>query len=90
LFKFAPDLAIEVLSPSTRASVLEEKLQDYAVAGTSLIWIVDPARRTIMTMASDAPVRWLSEGDTLDGGTVVPGFVCPVAEVFEGIARETR
>jgi Uma2 family endonuclease len=90
LFKFAPDLAIEVLSPSTRASVLEEKLQDYAVAGTSLIWIVDPARRTIMTMASDAPVRWLSEGDTLDGGTVVPGFACPVAEVFEGIARETR
>lgn len=90
LFKFAPDLAIEVLSPSTRASELEEKLHDYTVAGTSLIWIVDPARRTIMTIASDAPVRWLSEGDTLDAGAVIPGFGCPVAEVFEGIARETR
>ena len=90
LFKFAPDLAIEVLSPSTRASELEEKLHDYTVAGTSLIWIVDPARRTIMTIASDAPVRWLSEGDTLDGGTVIPGFACPVADVFEGIARDTR
>ena len=41
-FKFAPDLAIEVLSPSTRASELEEKLHDYTVAGTSLVWIVDP------------------------------------------------
>ena len=90
LFKFAPDLAIEVLSPSTRASELEEKLHDYTVAGTSLIWVVDPARRTIMTIASDAPVRWLSEGDTLDGGAVIPGFACPVAEVFEGIARDTR
>ena len=89
-FKFAPDLAIEVLSPSTRASDLEEKLHDYTVAGTSLVWIVDPIRRTIMTIASDAPVRWLSEGDTLDGGTVIPGFACPVAEVFEGIARGTR
>lgn len=88
LFRFAPDLAIEVLSPSARASELEEKLHDYTVAGTALIWIADPVRRTIMTISADAPVRWLSEGDTLDGGTVVPGFSCPVADVFEGIARD--
>ena len=37
---------------------------------------------------ADEPVRWLSEGDTLDGGRVVPGFACAVAEIFEGIARE--
>ena len=40
-----------------------------------------------MTIPADAPARWLSESDTVDGGTVVPGFSCPVAEVFEGIAR---
>ena len=79
-----------MLSPSTRASELEEKFHDYTVAGTSLMWIVDPARRTIMLIAPDAPVRWLSEGDTLDGGTTIPGFACPVAEVFEDIARDTR
>ena len=87
-FKFPPDLAVEVLSPSERASELEEKLQDYMLAGTSLIWVVDPVRRTIMTISSGAPVRWLSEGETLDGGTVIPGFSCAVADVFEGIARD--
>ena len=45
-------------------------------------------RRTIMTIPADAPVSWLAEGDTLSGGTVIPGFACPVAEVFDGIARD--
>ena len=88
LFKFPPDLAIEVISPSETASSLEEKIRDYATSGTSLIWLVDPMRRTILTIPDDAPVSWLAEGDTLSGGTVVPGFSCPVAGVFEGIARD--
>jgi len=87
LFKFAPDLAIEVLSPSERASEVEEKLRDYISAGTAQVWVADPVRRTIMTVSGDAPVRWLAEGETLDGGTVIPGFACPVTAVFEGIAR---
>jgi hypothetical protein len=40
-----------------------------------------------MTVAAEAPVRWLFEGDVLDGGTVIPGFSCAVDVVFEGIAR---
>lgn len=87
LFEFAPDLAIEVLSPSERASELEEKLHDYTIAGTALIWVADPVRRTMMVVSADAPVRWLSEGDTLEGGTAIPGFSCPLGEVFEGITR---
>lgn len=87
LLKLAPDLAIEVLSPSETASELQEKLDDYRVAGTRLVWVVDPVRRTVMIVASDAPVRWLHESDALDGGDVVPGFSCPVADIFEGIAR---
>jgi len=89
LLKFAPDLAIEVLSPSETASELEEKLDDYLFSGTQLIWVADPIRRTVMIVAADAPVRWLREADTLDGGTVVPGFTCPVSDIFEGIARGT-
>lgn len=87
LLKLAPDLAIEVLSPSESASELEEKLDDYRACGTPLIWVVDPVRRTLMIVASDAPVQWLHEGDVLDGGHVIPGFTCDVSEVFEGIAR---
>jgi Uma2 family endonuclease len=87
LIKFAPDLAIEVLSPSESASALEEKLDDYTTAGTSLMWVVDPARRTVTVIAANAPLRWLREGDVLDGGEVIAGFSCQVSDIFEGIAR---
>lgn len=87
LLRFAPDLAVEVLSPSESASELEEKLADYTTAGTRLIWVVDPARRTVMILDQSRPVRWLQESDVLEGGEVVPGFTCRVAEIFEGIAR---
>jgi Uma2 family endonuclease len=86
--KFAPDLAIEVLSPSERAADIEEKLHDYISAGTSLVWIADPMRRTVMVVPADAPVRWLAEGDALDGGATIAGFSCQVAESFEGVARQ--
>jgi Uma2 family endonuclease len=87
LLKFAPDLAVEVLSPSETASELEEKLDDYLVSGTPLIWVVDPIRRTVMIVSADAPVRWLHEGDMLDAGSVIPGFACAVSDIFDGIAR---
>ena len=87
LLQLAPDLAVEVLSPSESASELEEKLADYTAAGTRLIWVVDPARRTVMIMDRSHPVRWLQEAEKLDGGEVIPGFSCKVSEIFEGIAR---
>ena len=82
----APDLAVEVLSPSETASDLYEKLEDYRAAGAPLVWVVDPAKRRVSVYAADAPVRWLREADTLDGGSVLPGFTCPVAELFDGLA----
>lgn len=90
LLKLAPDLAIEVLSPSETASEIEEKLDDYLVSGTPLIWVVDPVRRTVMIVSSEAPVRWLRAGDALDAAPVVPGFTCPVSEIFDGIAPGTQ
>ena len=87
LMKLAPDLAVEVLSPSESASELEEKLDDYRACGTPLIWVVDPVRRTVMIIATDTPVRWLREGNLLDAGDVIPGFSCAVVELFEGLAR---
>ena len=85
--KLAPDLVVEVISPSETASELEEKLNDYRACGTALIWVVDPVRRTVMIIASDAPPRWVREGERLDGGAVLPEFSCGVAELFEGVAR---
>jgi Uma2 family endonuclease len=90
LLQLAPDLAVEVLSPSETASDLDEKLDDYRAAGTPLVWVVDPVRRTVTVYhAGDAP-HWRHEGDTLDGADVIPGFTCPVSAIFEGIARDLR
>ena len=85
--KLAPDLVVEVISPSETAAELQEKLDDYRTCGTPLIWVVDPARRTVMIIASDAPPRWVREGERLDGGAVLPGFSCDVAELFVGVAK---
>jgi Uma2 family endonuclease len=60
---------------------------DYRACGTSLIWVVDPVRRTVTIIACDAPPRWVGEGDRLDGGAVLQGFSCGVADLFVGVAR---
>ena len=90
LFKSAPTIAIEVLSPSETASELQEKLEDYRVSGTDLVWVADPVRRTVMVVATNAPLLMLQEGETLTGGEVLPEFSCAVWEIFEGIARDLR
>ena len=88
LFKHAPDLAVEVLSPSETVSQLQEKLDDFLSSGTTLIWVVDPRRRTVRIVSTNAAEQLLREGETLTGGRVLPGFSCGVEEVFDGIARD--
>ena len=86
--RLAPDLAVEVLSPDQTAAEMDERMADYLAAGTRLFWVIDPFRRTVAVYSREAPVRWAREGDLLDGGDVVPGFTTPVAELFDGLARE--
>jgi Uma2 family endonuclease len=83
----APDLAVEVLSPTETETELEDKLRDYRAAGTTLIWVVDPATREVSVQTAASPERWRSEVDTLDGGDVLPGLAIPVARLFEGLAK---
>ena len=78
----APDLAVEIVSPSDSAADVEEKVRLYLDAGTSLLWVVEPRRRTVTVYAPDRPPRVLAEGDTLDGGDVLPGFSCKVSDLF--------
>lgn len=87
LFRFSPDLAVEVLSPTERGARMAEKLYDYAAAGTPAVWVVDPDERTVTVIAADAPVRVLLEGDSLEGGRAMPGFSCAVKEIFVRVPR---
>jgi Uma2 family endonuclease len=83
----APDLVVEVLSPTETASELEEKVRDYRAAGTTLAWIIDPASRIVSVRSASTPDRWLSEADTLEGDDVLPGFAIPVTRLFDRLAR---
>jgi Uma2 family endonuclease len=78
----APDLAVEVLSPGDTRREVEEKVEDWLEAGARAVWVINPKRRSVTVYRSLTDATRLSEGDELDGGEVVPGFRCKVAEIF--------
>jgi Uma2 family endonuclease len=78
----APDLVVEVLSPDDRPGELLAKVADWLVAGTRLVWVVDPERRVARVYRQDGSETLLSAGDALDGEDVLPGFSCPLASVL--------
>jgi Uma2 family endonuclease len=78
----APDLVVEIVSPSDRLSRVNDKMLTYLDAGVRLVWIVDPQRQIVTTYAADGTVRVLRDADELDGGDVLPGFRLPVADIF--------
>ena len=79
----APDLVVEVVSPSDTASEIQSKVREWVEAGVRLVWVVYPESRTMNVIRSLGDRVTLSTEDTLDGGSVVPGFSCRVAELFE-------
>jgi Uma2 family endonuclease len=84
----APDLVVEVLSPSETTSALDDKLRDYRAAGTRLFWLVDPSARTVSIRGDAAAHEHIAhEGDVLDGADVLPGFVLPVEQLFARLAK---
>ena len=79
---FAPDLAVEVVSPSDRFDEVQTKVADYLAAGARLVWVVHPTTRTVFVYRSAHNVQALGEADELNGEEVLTGFRCPVSRVF--------
>ena len=71
----APDLVIEVLSPSDRPGATLAKVADWLSAGTQLVWVMDPERRLARVYRADGTEQIVTAEQTLDGEDVVPGFV---------------
>jgi Uma2 family endonuclease len=78
----APDLAVEVLSPGQAPREGHDKALAWLDAGAALVWVVNPARGTVTVYRSRSDVETLSAGSELDGGALLPGFRCPVADLF--------
>jgi len=82
-FQGAPDLAVEVLSPSTSRRELDERLKDFFASGTRLAWVIDPARELVEICQSPTDRRLLGPGGHLDGGDLLPAFTYAVADLFK-------
>ena len=77
----APDLAVEVISPSNKAADIELKIWQLLNAGTSLVWVVYPDTRNVVVRSASG-AKTLRENDTLSGGDVLPGFEIRVGDIF--------
>jgi Uma2 family endonuclease len=86
----APNLAVEVLSVSNTRQEMERKLKEYFLSDVEVVWFVDPEKRTVRLFTSPDEVLELGEGDTLDGGRVLPGFSVPVARLFADLGEAPR
>ena len=82
-FEGAPDLAVEVVSPSDSPQDVYHKARMWISFGVPLVWVVNLKTRTIEIHRPGQPLLTLSEDDTLDGGEILPGFTCPVRDIFD-------
>jgi len=78
----APDLAVEVLSPSDNPVDVQQKVRDYLDAGARLVWVVTPQAQTVTVYRADGSARLLREQDALDGEDVLPGLRVCLVDVF--------
>lgn len=78
----APDLAVEIISPSETAYSVEAKVAEYLRAGVRLVWLVYPETEVVVEFAEGWQVQRLTKGDALEGGVVIPGFTMPLARLF--------
>ena len=78
-----PNLAVEVLSPSNRPGEMRRKLGIYFAGGVELVWVIDPETRSAAAYTAPDSAVELSLGDSLDGGTVLPGFSIALSTLFE-------
>lgn len=81
-FEGAPELAVEVVSPSESAEDLETKVVQYLAADARAVWVIYPKTRTVHVHESGGAVRVLAAGDVLESPELFPGWAVNVSELF--------
>ena len=81
-YQLAPDLAIEIISPSERAAAMRAKLKDYLRTGVHQVWQVYPETQEVVVYLRDGTARTYGLGQTIPGDEILPGFALPVADIF--------
>jgi Uma2 family endonuclease len=79
----APELVVEIVSPSNRPGAIQAKVAEYLRAGARIVWVIYPDVRTVAVHEAPDRARFLGEGDVLTGGSVLPSLRIDVADVFQ-------
>ena len=80
--ELAPDLAVEVVSPSDSTMEIQEKVADWLRAGTRLVCVIYPATRSATVRRSQDQFEELAEYAALQGENVIPRSACGLSELF--------
>ena len=78
----APDLAVEVVSPSDTVAYVRRKIRTFLQAGTRSVWVVYPQEQAIEIHHTDTPIETFHLQDTLRDEAVLPGFALLLTSVF--------
>ena len=82
----APDIAVEVVSPSNTAAQIERKVAEYLAAGSQRVWVVYSAtgrnpRRVLVHRADGTTVAYTGD-DVITDEELLPGFSLPLSDIF--------
>ena len=81
ILALVPAMAVEVISPNNVTLADWDKVEEYLAAGVKLVWLALPPHRTIIALSQDRSTVF-RPGDTITAEPVLPGFACPVADLF--------
>ncbi len=86
--RVAPELVIEVVSPSDNAYQVERKVRRYLEAGVEMVWVAYPESRSVHVFRRDGSSSVVRPPMSLDGEAILPGFSRPVADFFPAPVAE--
>lgn len=78
----APELVVEIVSPSDRWSELRSKIAEYFAIGVERVWIVEPEKKQLLVYRSSTEFTQLTEHDSVLGEGILEGFVLSLRELF--------
>lgn len=79
---FAPDLAVEILSPGDRPGEVLEKVAQWLTAGTRLVWVIDPDRVNARVHRADGSIDIVPSSGALEGEDLLPSFSCALVDLL--------
>ena len=78
----APDIAVEVVSPSNTAAEIERKVGEYLAAGSQRVWVVYTSSRNVLAHRAEGATITYSGDEVITDEELLPGFSLPLSDIF--------